>query len=163
ILKQWVPSWKFAVSYITGAHALKVGINDKIGHTYFKGFSNTSTIYRFNNGIPNQLTDVAFPFERIADVGADMGVCAQDKSPVNGDATFRSDANPVQNLVNSTTRTWTDTNRNFVPECNLTDPAANGECGAMANRDFGGVRIGSTYDPYLLRGWGKRNYNWEFS
>jgi hypothetical protein len=33
----------------------------------------------------------------------------------------------------------------------------------VANTDFGGVRPGATYDPYLLRGWNKRNYNWEFS
>jgi hypothetical protein len=33
----------------------------------------------------------------------------------------------------------------------------------MANSAFGSARPGSTYDPELLRGWGKRNGNWEFS
>ena len=33
----------------------------------------------------------------------------------------------------------------------------------MANAAFGTLRPGSTYDPDLLRGWGKRTANWEFS
>jgi hypothetical protein len=76
---------------------------------------------------------------------------------------FGVDANPVSNIVISTTRTWTDANRNFVPDCDLLSTAANGECGAMANRDFGGVRAGATFDPETQQGWNKRNYNWEFS
>jgi len=70
---------------------------------------------------------------------------------------------PLNTLVTSTTRSWTDANRNFVPDCNLVSPLANGECGAMANPAFGSARPGATYDPDLLRGWGKRASNWEFS
>ncbi|MGH9257538.1 MAG: hypothetical protein ACRD3C_23515, partial [Vicinamibacterales bacterium] len=40
---------------------------------------------------------------------------------------------------------------------------ANGECRAMADPNFGGTRRGTTYDPEVLRGWGVREYNWEFS
>jgi hypothetical protein len=69
----------------------------------------------------------------------------------------------VNNLIVQTTRSWTDSNRNFVPDCLLTDPNANGECGRMANTDFGGTRLGATYDPELLRGWFRNRYNWEFS
>jgi hypothetical protein len=240
ILKQQVPSWRFTTSYITGAHSYKFGINDKGGHTDFHGFDLQPLGFRFNNGVPNQLTQRAYPFDRIADVSHDMGVFAQDRWTIDrmtigygirydyfensfpeqhigpallapnrnltfpkrkniayhditpklglsydmfgtgktalkltmnrylssigiGDNTFGTDANPVQNLVLSTTRTWTDANRNFVPDCNLTLPSANGECGQLANTDFGGVRPGSTWDSDLLRGWGKRNYNWEFS
>jgi hypothetical protein len=71
--------------------------------------------------------------------------------------------NPVNNLVVSTTRSWTDSNGNFVPDCDLRNSAANGECGQMANTDFGGTRLGATYDPDLLRGWRKRENNWEVS
>jgi hypothetical protein len=70
---------------------------------------------------------------------------------------------PLNTLVTSTTRSWGDTNGNFVPDCNLVSPVANGECGAMANPAFGSARPGATYDPDLLRGWGKRAANWEFS
>jgi hypothetical protein len=76
---------------------------------------------------------------------------------------FASIMNPVTNLVVQTTRSWTDTNRNFVADCNLINTEANGECGRMANINFGKTQPGATYDPELLRGWGKRNYNWEVS
>ncbi len=70
---------------------------------------------------------------------------------------------PVQRLVLTTNRSWNDANRNFVPDCTLTNPAANGECGAMDNQDFGSSRPGVSYDPDTLSGWGKRDYNWQFS
>jgi hypothetical protein len=41
--------------------------------------------------------------------------------------------NPATSLVTSTTRSWTDTNRDFVPNCDLLAAAANGECGAIAD------------------------------
>ncbi len=71
--------------------------------------------------------------------------------------------NPVSTLVTSAARTWNDADRDYVPDCNLLDPAANGECLALNNPNFGTVVRGSTFDPELTRGWGKRNYNWEFS
>src|SRR6185436_11424887 len=39
---------------------------------------------------------------------------------------------PVSSLVNSTSRTWLDMNGDFVPQCDLTDIAANGECLAVS-------------------------------
>jgi hypothetical protein len=41
-------------------------------------------------------------------------------------------------------------------------PAANGECQAMANPDFGKAVVGTSFDRDLLRGWNKRGYDWEF-
>jgi hypothetical protein len=70
---------------------------------------------------------------------------------------------PINGLVNSTTRSWNDANRDYVPNCDLINPDANGECGRMANINFGTVLPGSTYDPEAISGWGKRGYNWEFS
>src|SRR5207302_1537045 len=34
-------------------------------------------------------------------------------------------------------RTWSDANGNFVPDCNLKNPLANGECGTLANVNRG--------------------------
>ena len=36
-----------------------------------------------------------------------------------------------------TTRSWTDSNDNYVPDCDLGNFGANGECGAVANQNFG--------------------------
>jgi hypothetical protein len=78
-------------------------------------------------------------------------------------APIAQDPNPLSSLITQTTRSWTDTNRNYVADCNLMSPSANGECGAMANASFGLPVPGATYDPDLIHGWGKRGYNWEFS
>ena len=79
------------------------------------------------------------------------------------DGTFGRARAPASLLVNSTNRSWNDANRNFVPDCALLDPRANGECGAMDNASFGSTRIASTYDPDTLEGWGKREHNWQFA
>ena len=71
--------------------------------------------------------------------------------------------NPAISVVTSATRNWTDGNRDFRPDCDLLNFAANGECAAISNRNFGNPIPGSTYDPDLMHGWGRRNYNWEFS
>jgi hypothetical protein len=78
--------------------------------------------------------------------------------------------NPFNTLVNSTARSWTDANRNYIPDCDILNPArqdnraAGGDlCGAMADSAFGTSRVGVTVDPRLQNGWGVRDYSWEFS
>jgi hypothetical protein len=71
--------------------------------------------------------------------------------------------NPVNTLVTNTSRSWSDGNGNYVADCDLTDPARNGECGPMANSLFGQMGAGAVADPALLRGFDRRPYNWEFS
>jgi hypothetical protein len=83
---------------------------------------------------------------------------AQDRSTVYG-----ADASPVGRLITSTTRTWNDANRNFVPDCDLVNPVANGECAAMANTAFGSTQPGRAYDSDATRGWNKRVGNWQFA
>ena len=47
--------------------------------------------------------------------------------------------NPINRLNTQTTRPWTDNGANggiagdFIPQCNLQNYAANGECGALVN------------------------------
>jgi hypothetical protein len=81
-----------------------------------------------------------------------------------------TDLQPGRRIATNTTRTWNDTNTfpagdprngNYVPDCDLINPAANGECGRMDNQNFGRDVFTKSFDPDLINGWGKRTYNWE--
>jgi hypothetical protein len=74
-----------------------------------------------------------------------------------------TEPNPVNTMVTSATRAWNDADGDFVPDCNLLDFAANGECQAIDNRNFGTAVPGATFDPILMTGYGNREANWEFS
>ena len=75
-----------------------------------------------------------------------------------------SNVNPVNTSVNSATRTWTETNGNFHPDCDWSNPATNGECGPLSNLNFGKVNPSATqFDKEVLQGWGVRPYNWSVS
>ena len=50
-----------------------------------------------------------------------------------------------------------------MPDCTIYAVAANGECGPLADPLFNTIQGANDYDPDLLTGWNKRNYNWEFS
>jgi hypothetical protein len=68
--------------------------------------------------------------------------------------------NPVIRSVTSVTRTWNDLNHDYVPDCNLLNPLANGECGQISNLNFGQNNPNATfYDNELING--LRNYTWE--
>ena len=70
------------------------------------------------------------------------------------------DLNPLIRTATSTTRSWTDSNKDFVPNCDLASPAKNGECGAMDNQNLGKEVFTRTYDPNFVTGFGSRPYNW---
>jgi hypothetical protein len=70
----------------------------------------------------------------------------------------------------SVSRSWTDANGNFVPNCNLLNPSAQdlrasgGDfCGALSNSNFGTSVFSNTIDPALLKGWGVRPSDWDLS
>jgi hypothetical protein len=80
------------------------------------------------------------------------------------------DLHPLIRTTPQTTRTWNDTttfpagdprNGNFIPDCDLVNPNANGECGRMDQQNFGKETFTKVFDPELINGWGKRTYNWE--
>ena len=230
-----VMRYRAAMSYITGAHAVKVGFDNATGSSDYEVIQDSPFSYRLSNGIPNQLTMRIRPFHNLWELDTDIGVYAQDRWTINrltltGGARFdykkthfpgqylgpgdlaptrnitipdtpqlswkditpktgaaydlfgtgktavkaslnkylsgrQLDAigNPILDLVTVTTRAWTDRNGNFVPDCELLTPGTTGECGPMANADFGSAVRGTNYDPALMRGWGVREYNWEFS
>ena len=85
-------------------------------------------------------------------VGSLVGVLAGQPGP-----------NPVSSLVNSATRLWYNFPGTGVPQCDLTNPAANGECGPLNNPGFGSTdSTAGKFDPAAQFGWGVRGYNWEF-
>jgi hypothetical protein len=230
--------YRASVSYITGAHSLKVGIGDISGYFNQNDYDNNPVSYRFNNGVPNQITMRALPIIFRVDVDHQMGAYVQDRwtvdrltlnlglrydrfqnsfpaqeigpSPLAPARNFRFEKtdgvsfhdlnpklnaaydllgdgrtavkaslnrsvepytsgglagarNPITRLANSTTRSWSDANTNFIPDCNLLSPDANGECGAVANRAFGSLTPEQNFDPEILSGWGKRSYDWELT
>ena len=72
--------------------------------------------------------------------------------------------NPLDRLNFDTTRAWNDANHNFVPDCSLANPAGNGECGALANGNFGlSAPFSFSFDPDAVSGWGKRPFEWQMS
>jgi hypothetical protein len=77
------------------------------------------------------------------------------------------DLNPLIRNTVSTTRAWTDNGANggiandFVPQCNLANTVANGECGPVADNKLGTANFTRSYDPNYVSGFGKRPYNWE--
>jgi hypothetical protein len=237
---------KASMSYVTGAHAIKVGLNHTSGFNHFDRFANQPFTYRFNNGSPNQITEIAYPVSSEVDVDHDMGIFAMDKwtmarltlnygvrysyfvtsapvttigpSPLtpNRNITFPETAGvawhdvtphlgaaydlfgsgktalkvslnkyldspdldagipasmvPANGLVSTITRTWTDANVNFTPDCDLTNVAlqdrrlSGGDfCGAVADPNFGTTVRLANFDPNMTRGWGNRGFNWEFS
>ena len=237
--------FRATMSYVTGAHTFKIGMSDAIGkkQNFIMNFD-APYFFRFNNGVPNQITMNATPFVQLANLDHDLGAYVQDrwtiqratvsyglrydhwassfpeqpigpgvlvpnrnftlpatdgvswhdisprvgvaydlfgtgKTAVKGSVgkyvvgqalrgsgetvIFGDGLNPAQRVVTTATRSFTDTNRNFAADCNLQNFAANGECGPISNTDFGTVRPGSTYDPEILSGWGKRMYSWQFS
>src|SRR4029450_11217437 len=71
--------------------------------------------------------------------------------------------NPITTSINTVTRTWNDTNFNYIPDCDLANRGLNGECGAMQNQNFGAFNPNTRYADDAIRGYGRRGYNWDFT
>jgi hypothetical protein len=234
-----------AVSYVTGTHAVKVGLMQHYASRDWLFWApggadpaGENLEYRFNNGVPNQLTQYLRPELNRGVIDLELGLYAQDQITIGRLSTnlgvrydhldtrfpgthlgptrfapnrdirieaknqlawrdlnprisatydlfgtgrtaikgvvnryvnaaglqgfFGDGSNPVNLFGNVTNRAWTDANRNFIPDCDLLSPTANGECGAMANANFGRPLQSARVDPEILKGWGSRPYNWEF-
>ncbi|HEY7188388.1 MAG TPA: hypothetical protein VH436_17650, partial [Vicinamibacterales bacterium] len=78
---------------------------------------------------------------------------------------------PVSSLALFVTRSWNDNTfaagdprrGNYVPDCDLVNVLANGECGIVSDTNFGQPTRSTTSDPKTTHGWGNRPYQWEFS
>ena len=126
-------------------------ITTRVGATYDL-FGNGRTALKFTLG------------KYLEGLGTTGGFAAVDN--------ITNNVNPIARLNTQDTRTWSDTKfpegdprrGNFVPDCNLVDYTENGECGPLANPATFGANIANiNYDPDVLNGWGKRQYNWELT
>ena len=68
---------------------------------------------------------------------------------------------PVIAATNSVSRTWTDSNRDFVVQGDPLNPATNGELGPSPNSNFGKPQTTLRFDPDWATGFNARPYNWE--
>ena len=227
---------RFSVTYVTGSHAVKFGLQDMWGHRNWIADTPGEIQLRLLNNAPSSVQEYTRPLPDYEALRAKLALYAQDQwtigrltlnlgvrfdyhnayvpgqnlaatqfvparaydavldvpnwkdlSPriggawdlfgtgktavkasisryVAADATgFASRNNPVNTSVNTATRTWTDRDGNFAPDCDLTSPAANGECGALAPTNFGKPNIVTSYADDVIHGFGNRGWDWEFS
>ena len=81
----------------------------------------------------------------------------------NGNAYTRN--NPAVRIVNTYTRGWTD-DGDYVVECDLGVLTTNGECAGLTGNslNFGGLSGNiAQVNEDTLRGWGAREYDWQWS
>jgi len=74
--------------------------------------------------------------------------------------------NPAVRTVSSVPRGWTDFDNDRAVDCNLAILTANGECAALTgnNLNFGGVSgLITQVNQDTLKGWGARDYDWQWS
>jgi hypothetical protein len=79
-------------------------------------------------------------------------------------------SNPITRIATTTTRTWTDANTNYVPDCDLRTSTAQdlratgGDfCGQMNSITFGTTaQTTANIDPKILNGWGVRSNDWQW-
>ncbi len=238
-----VYSWRASASLVSGRSNAKFGYQGQFVVNHFPNsvLNDTWTSYRFNNGIPNQLTQTAgpalvnthlhttalyvqdqwtvrnltlsgavrydhsssfFPQQQVGPnpfilvptvFSAQDGTSYSDITPrvgvaydvfgngktalkvnvgkylaaADGSSITGSLVNPLSRISTSVTRTWTDANGNFAPDCNLSVPGvqdvrgSGGDfCGQISNLNFAKPVFSNTFDPAILSGWGIRPYDW---
>ena len=241
-------SQRFSLSYVTGSHNFKAGAQTEQTVDNVYQFHDQNVAYRFNNDIPNRISQYAGPQLR-KDRARDLGIFAQDQwtidrltinlgvrfekhwgyspaqdnpgQPVSEDSWagalrfnqwlpegsfpktdtapdwndisprvgFAYDLfgdgrtavkasvghfvaqidneltqanNPFVRSVATTNRSWTDANEDYIPDCDLGNFSANGECGAIDNNFFGQQNPNAIrWDPDVLTGY--RDSNWDIT
>jgi Carboxypeptidase regulatory-like domain len=235
--------WNASATYNTGSHNMKAGY---IGAYYWivsrPSTNDTNLAFRFNNGVPNQITQDLRPYEADTRVRSNA-LYAQDQwtrgkmtlqgairydhawsyypaqqiGPTrflptaltfpqttgvvgyndidprfgvaydlfgNGKTALKFNAGrylevavggngnyssllPSSRITTTVTRTWTDANGNFNPDCNLNNGvvqdlrSGGGDfCGAWNDQSFGKPITTLSYDPAILEGWYNRPSDW---
>ena len=236
--------WQAAATYVTGAHNMKVGYQGVFHWNQVYTHTNNSNLeFRFDNGVPNQLTQTLRPYQTDSRVRYDA-FYAQDQwtrgkftfqgalrydhawsyfpaqeipatnflleplvfpeskgvigyhdidprigvawdvfgngktalkfnagryleAAVNGNGNY-SELLPSNRISTSVTRSWTDTNRNYNPDCDFLNGEAQdlrtrgGDlCGRWSNINFAKNVYSLSYDDQILKGWYNRPSDWQ--
>lgn len=78
--------------------------------------------------------------------------------------------NPANRIVsNIANRSWSDTNGNYIVDCDINNPAqqvvpGGDTCGALTGNqlNFGRAGVSTRVNPELLKGWGVRPVDWQY-
>ncbi len=95
----------------------------------------------------------------------------------SNDQGLYSAINPTSRIAGSSalgaapiTRSWNDTNVNYVPDCDLLNnlaqdlrPSGGDNCGAVSDLNFGTGTLSNNFNPEILEGWGNRPSDWQFA
>ena len=72
---------------------------------------------------------------------------------------------PASVIPTQVTRTWTDRDGDYHPDCDLLNPQAQSTtvdfCGRISNLNFGKSSPSTFYDPKIMQGWGVRPADWQ--
>jgi hypothetical protein len=72
---------------------------------------------------------------------------------------------PASVIPTTVTRTWTDRDGDFHPDCDLLNPQSQTAtvdfCGRISNLNFGKSSPSTFYDPKIMEGWGVRPADWQ--
>ena len=237
-------TWNATATYVTGAHTMKYGYQGAF-HVDDRAPSgnNQNLAYRFNNGVPNQLTQTLRPYRTSSRVrynafyaqdqwtrgrltlagalrydhswsyypqqqlgptnflpeplvfpeskgvigyhditpraGVSYDVFGNGKTAVKFnmgrylEAAVNNNGNysalfPAARIDVSESRTWTDANGDYNPDCDLLSGAqqdlraSGGDfCGAWANQNFARNVYSLSYAEKILKGWGTRPGDWQ--
>ena len=108
----------------------------------------------FGNGRTALKASFGKYLEGVGTAGNYAGANPTSRMPVTGGAF----------ATGGVSRSWTDVDGDFVPDCDLLNNAANSTggdvCGAVSNARFGQNVLTNNYDPDLLKGWGVRPSDW---
>src|SRR6185295_15382293 len=140
----------------------------------------TTTVSRFNAApVTIERTDGANYKDISPRVGVAYDVFGNGKTavkfnlgrylaPATNDTIYTAN-NPSTRIVSIASRQWSDTNKNFVVDCDILNPAAQAvpgrdTCGALTGDalNFGQAGGSTRVNPALLKGWGVRPVDWQW-
>ncbi len=69
---------------------------------------------------------------------------------------------PFTSSISNASRNWSDANNDFIPDCNLSDFTANGECGPISNVNFGKfIPTATVFDSSVIAD--NRDFLWDIN